>query len=107
VEGRHTRPNWVSITQHHAAVIHWKQGCNGVMQGNGSYHVKRDHITEGDFARFVAPYEMLVDQHRAAPSGQAQDKRPLSCRVEGLDALYAEALADTEAKQGARDAPMT
>jgi hypothetical protein len=77
------------------------------MQGNGSYHVERDHITEGDFARFVAPYEMLVDQHRAAPSGQAQDKRLLSCRVEGLDALYAEALVDTEAKQGARDAPMT
>jgi len=40
------------------------------MQGGSSYHIKRDHIAEGDLARFVALYKMLVDQDRAAPSRQ-------------------------------------
>jgi hypothetical protein len=30
------------------------------MQGSGSYHIKRDHIAEGDLTRLVALHEMFV-----------------------------------------------
>jgi hypothetical protein len=40
------------------------------MQGGLSYHVERDHIAEGDLARFVALDKMLVDQDRTAASRQ-------------------------------------
>jgi hypothetical protein len=64
------------------------------MQGSGSYHIKGNHIAEGDFTGFVALDKVLVDQYWTAPSGQAQDERLLGSRVEGLDAFYVEALAD-------------
>jgi len=59
-----------------------------------SYHVKGDDIAERDLASLVALNQMLVDQDRTAPRRQAQNKRPLGSRIEGLDALYAGALAD-------------
>jgi hypothetical protein len=52
-----------------------------------SYHVESDHILEGNLAGFVALDKLLVDQNRAATSGQAQDEGPLWCRIEGFDAL--------------------
>ncbi len=45
-------------------------------------------MTERDLASFVALDKMLIDQDRAATSGQAQDKGPLGRRVKDLDAFY-------------------
>jgi hypothetical protein len=71
------------------------------MQGSGSYHIKGNHIAEGDFTGFVTLDKVLVDQYWTASSRQAQDEEPLGSRIEGLDAFYVKALADcSETAQG-------
>jgi hypothetical protein len=44
---------------------------------NHAHHVEGNHIAKRDLAGFVALDELLINQDRAAPSGQAQNERPL------------------------------